>query len=270
MLMLTPNPTDFSPSMKLTIENEVISNLTGTLPGTLPGTLEEFADFWHLTAKQQEQFGIYAKKLLSAQQSLNIIAKSTESTLWSRHFHDSAQIFPIMIELENDSNDQNKDNNAPWLVDWGSGGGFPGLVLAILSGKSVELVETNPHKANFLRDMVAAIHCDQVTIHQSKIALMQDKKSKFITARALAPLNDLLGMIALQKSQNNLKNNNKNSAKNKKIQFRGNFIFPKGKSWESEIKHAQEYWNFSFKTKQSLTDPQSTIIIIKEFHRVTG
>ncbi|MDI9349506.1 MAG: 16S rRNA (guanine(527)-N(7))-methyltransferase RsmG [Candidatus Symbiobacter sp.] len=226
-----------------------------------PDTAAEFLQSWPLTPVQAESFRLYGEILAATQKKLNLISNATLDKMWSRHFHDSAQLLPILAGLERTSQPAT-DATQPWLLDLGSGAGFPGLVLAMLSGKSVHLVEANPHKAQFLRDVVTATHLTNVTLHGCKIMAMPPLSPAYVTARALAPLNQLLPLAAHIKSR---------MPKSKPPELLTEppvFIFPKGKTWQTEINIARNEWKFTYNTVKSCTDPESEIIIIKEFHRV--
>ncbi|MEP5199055.1 MAG: 16S rRNA (guanine(527)-N(7))-methyltransferase RsmG, partial [Paracoccaceae bacterium] len=85
-----------------------------------------------------ERLDIYAALLAHWTKSINLVSPNSLPVLWQRHFLDSAQILPFVEE-------------GSWL-DVGSGGGFPGAVIAIMSEKAtVELVESDQRKATFLR-----------------------------------------------------------------------------------------------------------------------
>ena len=129
---------------------------------------------------------LYADLLARWQRIKNLVSPATLGEVWTRHFADSAQIQPLMPEA------------LRW-VDIGSGAGFPGLVVAILladrPGAHVDLVEANARKCAFLREVARACGAP-ATVHNARIAdaLPGLRSAEVLTARALAPLPDLLEM----------------------------------------------------------------------------
>ena len=110
-------------------------------------TPDEFQSAVQISDKALERFVLYADLLRRWQKKINLIGPATISNLWSRHFLDSAQLFPLIPP------------DAKSLIDIGSGAGFPGLVLALLfehqSGPIINLVEANHRKAQFLAEAKA-------------------------------------------------------------------------------------------------------------------
>jgi 16S rRNA (guanine527-N7)-methyltransferase len=145
--------------------------------GEGPEALLAIADVSHETIARLEAFAALLRKWQRAE---NLVAPSTLDKIWTRHIADSAQLAVLFPELR-------------W-VDLGSGGGFPGLVVAIMNAQHVHLVESNRRKCAFLR---AAIHETgaPATVHEGRIevALASWRKPvDRISARALASLSDLL------------------------------------------------------------------------------
>lgn len=126
-----------------------------------------------------ERLSIYEAVLRKWQPKINLVGPSTVPEIWQRHFLDSAQLFPLLPE------------RAQVLVDLGSGAGFPGLVLAILGVPEVHLVESDSRKAVFLREAARAAGAT-VTVHNKRIEAVTGVAADVVTARALAPLADLL------------------------------------------------------------------------------
>ncbi len=139
-----------------------------------------------VSRETEARFVIYADLLARWQRIKNLVSPATLAEVWTRHIADSAQIVPLMPE------------SLRW-VDIGSGAGFPGLVVAILladrAGAHVDLIEANSRKCAFLREVARACGAP-ATIHDGRIAdvLPTLKSVDVLTARALAPLPDLLEM----------------------------------------------------------------------------
>ena len=139
-----------------------------------------------VSRETEERFAVYADLLARWQRIKNLVSPATLDEVWTRHIADSAQILPLMPDA------------LRW-ADIGSGAGFPGLVVAILlagrAGAHVDLVEANARKCAFLREAARACGAP-ATVHNGRIAdvLPQLKSVDVLTARALAPLPDLLEM----------------------------------------------------------------------------
>ena len=121
----------------------------------------------------------YLALLLKWQSRINLVGPSTLPDAWRRHFLDSAQLMPLL------------PNSTTTLVDFGSGAGFPGLVLAILGTPNVHLVESDHRKIAFLREVAAATKTP-VTFHAKRIEAAAPISADVVTARALAPLAQLV------------------------------------------------------------------------------
>jgi 16S rRNA (guanine527-N7)-methyltransferase len=130
-----------------------------------------------------ERLGRFVDLLLRWNATLNLIAARDARVVWERHVADSLQLAPLMPA------------GVERAVDLGSGGGFPGLVLAIATGVRFDLIEADRRKASFLRSAVietgapAAVHC--VRIEQAVVPA-----ARAVTARALAPLPRLLPLAS--------------------------------------------------------------------------
>jgi 16S rRNA (guanine527-N7)-methyltransferase len=179
----------------------------------------------------------FVEVLLEWQRHTNLIAPSTEPTIWTRHIADSLQLLPLAP-------------GAKIWADLGSGAGFPGLVIACaladVKGVEVHLVESIGKKANFLREAARATGAP-VEVHAMRIADFAKRKPKRIdavTARALAPLLKLLAeAYPLLKSGT-----------------RG--LFPKGQDVAIELTEAAKCWNIGATLAESRTDPRSRIVIV--------
>ena len=197
----------------------------------------EKSEFIRLTSasrEAQEKLTIYETMLIEWNQKFNLIAPSTVEHIWSRHFLDSAQLMPILPQ----------DQNQKVLFDLGSGAGFPGLVLSVMGVSNVNLVESTGKKADFLRAVAEKLELD-VTVHQCRIEDLKGSKADIITARALAPLGDLLSL-----AQNLVK---KDSL----------LLFLKGQKVDVELTESRKYWMFDCIKTKSLSDPSGSILAIR-------
>lgn len=174
--------------------------------------------------------------------AINLVSAQTLDQIWTRHMLDSAQLLTLSPVSE-----------GSW-VDLGSGGGFPGLVIAILAkekhpGFHVTLIESDKRKAAFLATAARAAQTD-VRILAERIETSAPQNARILSARALAPLTDLLGYAE------------------RHLMAGGICLFPKGARWREEVETAKEFWSFDLKTHASLTDPESVVLEIEGAHRV--
>ncbi|MDQ2102944.1 16S rRNA (guanine(527)-N(7))-methyltransferase RsmG [Azospirillum isscasi] len=184
-----------------------------------------------------DRLAAYEATLRKWQPKINLVGPSTLPDAWRRHFLDSAQLHPLLPE------------GARVLVDLGSGAGFPGLVLAIMGVPEVHLVESDSRKCAFLREAARAAGT-QVTVHNKRIEAVAPIAADVVTARALAPLNDLLGWAYPF------------------IQERGAALFPKGQNVAEELTDTTKCWKMRTERFDSRTDPTGTILRVSGIARV--
>jgi 16S rRNA (guanine527-N7)-methyltransferase len=180
----------------------------------------------------------FVAHLLEWQRHTNLVAASTLPHLWSRHIADSLQLLRLAPDARS------------W-VDLGSGGGFPGLVLACAladqPGARVHLVESTRKKCTFLTEVIAltdapaTVHCQRIEEFVPKFAGPLDA----VTARALAPLESLLTLAAPLL----------------KTGVVG--LFPKGQDVASELTAASKCWKIEASIAPSLTSPASGILVVR-------
>ena len=127
----------------------------------------------------------FVKNLLIYNKKRNLIAKSTEKQVWVRHILDSAQLCSFIPK------------EPCRILDVGSGAGFPGVVLSILTGHEIHLVESDQKKCAFLRTALSRIRSNAV-VHQKRLEEMPSLSADIITARAFAPLPRLLSLTQKQ------------------------------------------------------------------------
>lgn len=165
---------------------------------------------------------------------INLVAASTTGETWRRHVEDSAQLLLIKPAMRH-------------VVDIGSGGGFPGIILAIMldenKDSSVHLVESNRKKTAFL--LAAKASCaKRAQIHSQRIedVLPSLDEPEFITARALASLDKLCGLTQLHLTKNTIG------------------LFHKGRGYLQEIEEAHANWDFDLVVHKSVIDADSVIL----------
>jgi len=163
----------------------------------------------------------------------NLVAASTLPDLWSRHFLDSAQLWPLLPP------------QTRTLVDLGSGAGLPGLVLAIMGVPEVHLIESTGKKATFLSTVATELGLN-VTVHTARIEKVRDLEADVVTARALTALPELMSLAKpfLKKESCAL--------------------FLKGEKAEAELTGASKYWTFTCQKTPSLTSPSGVVLKISD------
>jgi 16S rRNA (guanine527-N7)-methyltransferase len=180
----------------------------------------------------------YVALLLAWQNRINLIAPSTVPEIWTRHVADSLQLLAFAPDAK------------IWL-DFGSGGGFPGLavacVLADRPGAHVHLVESNTKKAAFLRE-AARVAGAPITVHAVRIGNVGESFSgpaDVVSARALAALKHLCDEAAPY------------------IRLGALGLFLKGQDVDAELTEAAKYWRIEAEKAPSRTSPDGRIVIIR-------
>lgn len=193
----------------------------------------------------REHFGVPRETLVArfvdivvaeaAQQ--NLVSAATLPQIWRRHIVDSAQLIALAGPIRGE-----------W-IDIGSGAGFPGLVVAMLTDAPVMLVEPRRKRAEFLRTAGAALGLDnRVTVRAARAEQITGHAG-VISARAVAALPELLAATVHLSTR------------------KTRWVLPKGKSAREEVAAAQVTWHGVFHVEQSLTDPDSLIILAEKVAR---
>ena len=180
----------------------------------------------------------YAALLVKWQAKINLVGPATLPDLWRRHFLDSAQLLPLLPAATGT------------LADLGSGAGFPGLVLAIMTDWRVHLLDSDQRKCAFLRQV--ALDCgvlDRVTIHARRIEQVTGLLADVVTARACAPLGELLDLAEPF------------------IGEKGTGLFLKGAQAEEELTQAQRRWTMRLDRRDSISDPAGKLLIVSQLKR---
>src|SRR3954471_14525140 len=193
----------------------------------------------HETAAKLDGF---VDHLLRVAPHLNLIARSTLPNVWTRHVADSLQLLPLAP-------------NAKCWTDLGSGAGFPGLVIACALADEpdakVHLVESIGKKATFLREAVAQLQVPAI-VHPVRIEDFGKNlqfKPDVVTARALAPLDELLKLA------------------HPLLRTGALGLFPKGQDVEAELTKASKSWNIEASLVPSKTNPDSRIVAVTKLRR---
>ena len=200
---------------------------------------KDFCLFQNVSRETYEKFIIFHKTLIKWQNSINLISKNTLENIWERHFLDSAQLYKITKDFKGN------------IIDFGSGAGFPGLILAMMGHKKIHLVESDQKKCTFLRE-VSMLSETNITVHNSRIENLEYFDVELITARALAPLNKLIDYAESFVNKSSTKNNPPK------------MLFLKGKSYKQEISNLIQKQDFSIQKLQSITDKFGKILYINK------
>jgi len=201
--------------------------------------IKQINEFYQLESLQIKALEDFVLWLLQETNEYNLIGKSTINDLWNRHILDSAQLLKYI------------PNQNIKLADFGTGAGFPGMVLALLGIKEVHLVEKSFRKCEFLRK-AKMLSTDRIFVHQAKLEELSDRKFDIITSRALASLDKLLAY-----SKKFLKND-------------GYALFLKGKNLDQELQIAKTQFNFSYELFPSLTSQESGIIKVFQINELSN
>lgn len=191
----------------------------------------EFAKAINVSRETLARLEIYAALLIKWQKAINLVGPKTINDLWRRHFLDSAQLLTLAPKT------------ARRFVDLGSGAGFPGLVLSILGAPEVHLIESDTKKCTFLSEVVRATEA-QAQIHRARIEALPSLQADVITARALAPLPQLLTWAQHHRRENTV------------------FLFLKGQDIEVELTEATKSWKLEFEQFRSHSDPRGSVLRI--------
>ncbi len=183
----------------------------------------------------------YAESVVAWSRSISMVSSTDPSRLWQRHILDSAQLWPL----------QNRHTQT-W-VDLGSGAGLPGVVLAIIGHQLApdirfHLVESDQRKAAFLRFIESKQKLGLI-IHAKRIEALAPLSAQTVTARALAPLPKLLGLVS------------------RHLAVGGTALLPKGENVANELLQAAEKWHFISEQHPSKLDSRARILQISNIEK---
>ncbi|MCG6558627.1 16S rRNA (guanine(527)-N(7))-methyltransferase RsmG [Ruegeria sp. 1NDH52C] len=199
------------------------------------------ANALNVSRETSERLRTFANLVHKWNPRINLVSKRSLDDLWVRHIVDSIQVF------------RNAHTGDLW-ADLGSGGGFPGLICAILAAEEQPetkfiCVESDQRKSAFLRS--AARECGiECQVISERIEHLDPLDADILSARALTDLTGLLGF-----AERHLKPG-------------GTALFPKGANWKKEMQEAAKQWNFSYDAVTSLTEPQAVLLKITGVTRV--
>jgi len=208
-------------------------------------TYEKFSSHVLVSRETFEKLCMFQKTLIKWQKSINLISKNTIDNTWERHFLDSAQLYKFVKDIEGN------------IIDFGSGAGFPGMVLAIMGKKNIHCVESDYKKCVFLKEIAMLTETD-ITIHNCRIEDLNFINVDLVTCRALASLKKLINYVEVFI--------NKSLGERQKLP---KMLFLKGKTYYSEIIELSKIKKISFEEYPSITDRDGRILYINKVDKLS-
>jgi len=190
-----------------------------------------------VSRETETRLGKFVELLLLRQQKQNLVASSTLPHVWTRHVADSLQLLPLAP-------------GANVWVDFGSGGGFPGIPIACAladAGGTVHLIESVGKKAAFLREAVDVTGV-KAQVHQMRAEDFAESCAEpinVVTARALSPLKTLCAQVFPLIAKGAIG------------------LFSKGQDVDAELTEAAKYWTIQATKAPSVTSPNSHILVVR-------
>lgn len=203
---------------------------------------EQFERDFSVSRETMDRLETYRALLVKWNRTINLVSPSTVDEIWTRHFYDSAQLLTYVPET------------AEKWVDFGSGGGFPALVVAILAAEKhpnlrVFCIESDLRKATFLKTVARDTGLD-VGVFSRRIEDVPEMAVDVVSARALASLERLLPLAVRHLKED------------------GIALFLKGENAAQEIADAKANWAFRLETFESKTNRDAKILRIGEISGV--
>ena len=204
--------------------------------------VEFFIKKFNVSRETIEKLNKYRDFLVSSNKLLNLIGKTTENHIFSRHFTDSAQIYDLIEDKSE-------------IIDLGSGAGFPGVILKILMDYNkidgnITLIEKSPKKCKFLKDLTDKLDLT-IKIVNLKIENFNINKISTIVSRAFKNTVDTMDIL--------FKNNDKIES----------IILLKGKTYQQELEDAKKKYTFDVEKFKSITSDESFILKITNIKSTT-
>lgn len=198
--------------------------------------MKNFMEKYSVSRETFDELKLYQSLLEEWQTKFNLVSNSSLADAWNRHFIDSVQLFSFV------------PNSAKNLADFGSGAGFPGMVLAIVAKNKtpylkVSLFESIKKKTLYLKEVSEKTNT-AVEIVNDRIEKITNRKFDVITSRAMTSLNELLKYSFPFCHKDTV------------------CIFPKGKSYSEELAEAHKYWSFKCQIETSCVSEDGKILII--------
>jgi 16S rRNA (guanine527-N7)-methyltransferase len=204
-------------------------------------TEAEAKAFLNVPRETRERLEAFVAFLQRENEQQNLVSKASLEEVWTRHIADSAQLIKHAPE-----------DAGAWL-DLGTGAGFPGLIVALLTSAKTTLVESRKLRVDFLQRAAELLGiAARTNILCSRVENVPGTPFDVISARAFAPLDRLLALgerFAAPKTR---------------------WILPKGRNAKTELEAAESLWQGEFRLEPSLTDAEAQIIVAEQVRRKPG
>jgi len=197
--------------------------------------IAQIKKFYPISQIEIEKLQSFLATLLQYNKQYNLIGESTVQDVWQRHILDSAQLLQYI------------ENKNLVVGDFGSGAGFPAIVLSILGVKEIHLIEKSFRKCEFLQ-LAAKFSDNKIIIHQKKVEEIRGLTFDITTSRAFAPLDKLIATVKPF------------------LKPDGYGIFLKGKNFENEINLAKKHNKFHHTAHPSLTSQESKVLVVNNIN----
>ena len=204
--------------------------------------IDTFSRFTQVSRETITSLKKYEDLLIKANKTLNLVGNSTIKDIWTRHFLDSVQVIDFI------------DKNDKTLMDLGTGAGFPGLVLAIVSKDrkiplKIKLTEKSSKKAKFLKKLIDEFQLDTEVINKNIFEYTKKLSAEVFVARAFKPLKIFLPLIH-----------------NKVENWKKILVFL-GKTGKNELLQASKSWDIEYKQRMSVTSSDSIVVQINKLKK---
>lgn len=174
----------------------------------------------------------FSTVLLAEAERQSLISRSTFVSIWSRHIADSAQLVTLA------------PTDGSW-IDVGSGGGLPGVVVAMLRDAPLLMVEPRRKRADFLKAVCLELGLPNTSVVQANVQAVSDRAA-ILSARAVSNMLDLFDWTKGVVSHETL------------------FLLPRGENAVSELDVVQRAWQGEFHVEQSITNPSANIVVARQ------
>lgn len=204
--------------------------------------MENFILKYNVSRETYSNLESYVALLREWQNKFNLVSKNSLEFVWERHIADSAQLFNYISD------------DVKLIYDFGSGAGFPALVLAVIAKEKrpdikFKLVESIGKKTLYLNEVKTRLNLENVEIFNDRVENLKLPVADMITARAMTSLDNLFKYSILF------------SDKKTKL------LFPKGKSYNEELDEAKKNWNFKFSVHENQLCSDGVILLFENLRR---
>lgn len=206
--------------------------------------MKNFMEKYSVSRETYDRLKTYQSLLTEWQEKFNLVSNNSLNDAWERHFVDSVQLWKFIPK------------NARNILDFGSGAGFPGMVLAVVAKEKtpylkVSLVESISKKTLYLKEVADKLGVN-VEVINDRIENIPAQKADVITSRAMTSLNGLLGYAYRFCKPDTI------------------CIFPKGKKYAEELAEAHRHWKFKCRIEPSEISEEGRILIVSNLSKIKG